>query len=65
MQIVRTTISGYSPLKGDRYEVILAAGEVKFRSYMNYLYASFQKTILCIVSEKIYFMKSFASCELP
>lgn len=43
MQILITIISVYSPLKGDKSEVMWAEGEVL--SYMNYLYASFKKNM--------------------
>lgn len=61
MQILITIISVYSPLKGDKSEVMWAEGEVL--SYMNYLYASFKKNMYSF-RKKMYFMKSFASFGL-
>lgn len=61
MQILITIISVYSTLKGDMSEVMWAEGEVL--SYMNYLYASFQKKIMysfikkCILRKVLFLVR--------
>lgn len=65
MQILITIISVYSTLKGDMSEVMSLWAEGEVLSYMNYLYASFQKKIMYSFIKKMYFKKSFVSCALP
>lgn len=63
MQILITIISVYSTLKGDMSEVMSLRAEGEVLSYMNYLYASFQKKIMysfikkCILRKVLFLVR--------